>query len=1604
MSDILCRWLNRELRLSETVDSRSFAKDFSNGYLFGEILHKYQIVEDFNMFLKNDSSVAKVNNFSLLEPSLKLLGVFFNKNTARDLMQEKQGVATNLLYQLYVTLEEKKNTGSSQTVMQPTVRAKLHKKEPKIYSSHLPQVVKPSADQSLQEFNQHYAGKAHQLNDFPKVTLHSQKNKPLKVQDEKKVGTSGKVFHVKHDDLTCNNTMLVKPPPCSLNLKRKKRQEQLKEKEAQMVQTEIAKFEEKQHKLRSDFVSMSSSSDQPIPADSSLGGIIQGSGVPGSKNKLILKSNCKYIQGIRQRLKENAAARGERQKRVDRFLVEQFKAHEAEQEAQFEDQMVRRMTRQTQQEQRLAEQLMQIRRQKEVILENRLFREQQYQQQRERDFREALDKEAVLVQHAKLAQEEEIKKELELCNRIAAERAQSRFMKHFARCSDILGQIVDMATKVGEYRLLTGVLIPEKKNKEWKELFRRGLPFYEPTTNFQPESKFFTSPNPSELKKQEILNNLDYDEYINMVDEWAWPKDAEEIKLPPSTNDILTFVIKRIRKIALPPVVRSPSLSFPQFTLKACIMGKFCSGKSTCLAKIGEALGIYVLSTNTLIDNVLRAVKERAKLPNLVTLAEKEMRKGKVVSDELMVNILVEAIRKIPPQCGWILDGFPQNITQAHMLEKALGGSVDEESDIDTAEVAADPDLPKPPPPPPPVLDLALLLDLPDECVVRRAYSQRDTDAAATASQHSDKTMYSTQITQRIAAFQDAWPELERWFGEKQNILVCLDADVEEGVLYSMVESILQKIIIKKHEEAPAPPVKDALFDGISLDITESSVECCSSIWKGNDPKHFGSTSPSSGTVEGSTGGNLIPPQSGFLSLGSVCQLYVTEPLPPHVTEYLCSHWDDVSQSYVNNIKLVMQQLRLQRTLVDRHLFNIRERYSLYVGCPDFKQELVSQWQKSFNSMPDDMRDDEETKAELHLRLDELQERLWDINDRHREEDEQERMGLMCDGWLEEQSAMLINHHSVIIQAELSHFYETLCTLMVYYWSMYRQVPLNPLSIDFSISLLKTTGTKVQEDTQPDSTKSTTKMADQSQSEPSLQEKFLSDYEGALQAVQALQALQPVGNIESAELEEETKVLEESVEEKVTKKGSANNAETDIQKPPEKTHDQEIREKIHKEYTAAMNHEENSVMVRLELVKDHGLMMVSSLEKRVEETFSNMEKHFQARYLSEMKCIDQLSDVVRHHIEAGAKLQYELVLDDSDFYLNGDCQLFPCVSPPPRPAPIEKPNRFIPTVAQLEALYCHLSIMAPSGLISSTVFCAFLQDLVSNCFGRNTVPEAWTDMNGTQLLETVSLLNDEYELIDWRRFLLSAALPWPLPSLTQLLDLLERFKEADVDDTGYINMEQYLQTKLWFSSESVQNFPENPTEPLPYNRPANLQKFFFQLFADHSTSPPQMDYVSMLQYFAVDPNPRQGFIRALSVVLGQHLQQPSQSLLVQSVSSMEETTELTSFKYAEDYKEVEALFSPCSFFKDQEVSISALLNVVCHKIKKMDGLTPLPPGCLSQEQHKENLENVYSELGYNSDESLPFSIISKHPYTQMLIETSTHFQFVDILNATGPSG
>uniref|UniRef100_A0A6Q2XHM1 Calponin-homology (CH) domain-containing protein n=1 Tax=Esox lucius TaxID=8010 RepID=A0A6Q2XHM1_ESOLU len=1436
MSDIICRWLNVELRLSKSVAPRSFSKDFANGYLIGEILHKYQLQEDFDLFLKSNSASSKLNNFTRVEPTLKLLGVSLNLSMA--VMQEEHGAATRLLYQLYLLLQKKKMaglTGTAMEAMRPAGTAFLHRLENDIYRK-VSEVGLPHQNilpkQSIQAGSKRSA-----LN--PSSTLH---------------------FHSAH--------------------------------QTSSFHTEA-------------FGSHSSQA-------------------PGAEETAAASSE--YIQRIRRRLEEDSAARQQREKRRRRFLVQQLKAHEAQEEALREEQLVERLTRQSQQEKRLAVQLMQLRQQKEVILQNRLLRDKQHQERRQRDFQEALDRESALARQASLDHAEEIRKQMELHEVIAAGRVMARYRKHFDNCQGILEQIVDLVMKVGEYRLLTGNLIPMKMMREWKELFFRGKPLYDRGCL----EELPADPTPEqviEADKQEILNDQDYGDYTSMTGEWAWP-EGEGPKPPPSVSNFLEHAVLRLHIMVNPPKPATPPPVFPRYTLKACVLGKPFSGKSTCLARIAQgmssSIGCIFTLYNTLSHFVIQyhsglctftqchaSVHPQLSLAQHGAAVEKVLRTGSAIPDQLLVDIVVEAIRAVPADSGWILDGFPVTLNQAKLLEKALGGSdagkEGDWRDNRRGDLSLDSTAPKETPPPcPPVLDLALLLDVTDTQVLSRACVLNDSDFLFVGAEKSsgqarvgdgDETSDPPCHPCRITGFQDTWPKLEKWFSEKQSILVRLNAETSEDVLVEKVESVLtvpHPVNIKPREYCDHSHLKKKR--GMTY----------FPLLPGGDGKLFMSSS-----LENIPVGNTVPTEHSTATPGSAQWVYMDEPLPKEIPEDLVPYWESACRSYVTDVKAVMQNLRTERILIIHHL----EKFRRYLQRPDLKQEFVSQFQQDYNSILEELREDDVTKAEMHQRFDDLRERLWDICDKRREEAEEERVAVMGDGWLEDHTALLINHFATLMQAEVDRCQDTLGLLRDYYKGMYRQ-GLPEAGSEFTcVPLL---GIKMT----------------------ILKQGIICEYE------------------QDAFLLAPPTPVQEPCPPTPTKEDT------------EKALKRSIRTRIRQEYTAALHHEDCSVRMRVELVKSCALIKLKDLWRRAEEAFRAMEAWLGACFISEMNSIDQLAEVVRHHIESATKLQSELTLVHTDFFLNGDLMVVERPPPPPRSAPMEPWAYHTLTVPQLEAFYRQLCRVAPTGWTSAD-FREILQTLTSLDIDL-WMPETW-------LVELVSMLTQDSEVLDWRQFLLSAALPWPTPTLAQLLQVLARFKTADTDARGSLTEEQYLQVELWFPSEQTKPLPEDLCEPPRYDRLANLRKFFFLLFCDPDSSPTRVDYVTLLLFFVAHPDPVQGFVRALSVVMGQPLQHHSSREPATTASTPMEGAQGRMKRYRTDA-------SPSSLTHRawSQISFSYLVNL-WSRLGSSSITVPVCP---------QEFVKVYRELGYTAEETIPFSILSQHPVIQDLIEGSTKYQLI----------
>ncbi|XP_060092049.1 sperm flagellar protein 2-like [Heteronotia binoei] len=518
MTDILCDWLNREVKLSRVVDQESFPREFASGYLIGELLHKYELQDDFDQFSQGRVANAKLNNFSRMEPTLQLLGVQFDQNVARNIMTEQRGAATKLVYQLYVALEKKKKaglTGVAMDAMRPSAPAKLKRVGTEMYRERLKTLVPRQADLSLQQISDNFQNKAKDMDNKKNQMQLMEQQKAKKLQEERKIKDMEKKVverRRQHEIMAKIQAAIIQiPKPLPQHTMQAIEAQKLlrKKREAESTYTEIRKFEQQMRKETSmpTITKLNDSMVQMVLQTKDMDAV-----APKITQLLNTYSDDEYIRKIQKRLEENTFAREQREKRRRKMLQEQLVAHEAQEDAYREEQLINRLMRQSQQERRIAVQLMHVRHEKAVLWQNRIYREKQFEERRLKEFQEALDREAALAKQEKIELEDQALHEKQLHAKLAAERAEARYKKHYSVCWEVVEQIIDLATKIGEYRMLTNNLIPAKLMRDWKELFLKGLPVYEQAVI----DPLPTDPTPQqivELDKMNFLDEKDYDEY-----------------------------------------------------------------------------------------------------------------------------------------------------------------------------------------------------------------------------------------------------------------------------------------------------------------------------------------------------------------------------------------------------------------------------------------------------------------------------------------------------------------------------------------------------------------------------------------------------------------------------------------------------------------------------------------------------------------------------------------------------------------------------------------------------------------------------------------------------------------------------------------------------------------------------------------------------------------------------------------------------------------------------------------------------------------------------------------------------------------------------------
>ncbi len=117
--------------------------------------------------------------------------------------------------------------------------------------------------------------------------------------------------------------------------------------------------------------------------------------------------------------------------------------------------------------------------------------------------------------------------------------------------------------------------------------------------------------------------------------------------------------------------------------MRIVLLGAPGSGKGTQAALMVEELGLPHISSGVLLRAAIQAGSE------LGTKAKSVIDRGELVSDDIMLGLIEERLGQDDAGKGFILDGYPRNLSQAEALDKLLARldqPVDEALQIDVDE------------------------------------------------------------------------------------------------------------------------------------------------------------------------------------------------------------------------------------------------------------------------------------------------------------------------------------------------------------------------------------------------------------------------------------------------------------------------------------------------------------------------------------------------------------------------------------------------------------------------------------------------------------------------------------------------------------------------------------------------------------------------------------------------------------------------------------------------------------------------------------------------------------------------------------------------------
>ncbi|OQR89688.1 flagellar protein [Thraustotheca clavata] len=708
----------------------------------------------------------------------------------------------------------------------------------------------------------------------------------------------------------------------------------------------------------------------------------------------------------------------------------------------------------------------------DVVAENRAAREKCYFDRQDADDLEAIARDACAYGMLHHRYTDAVFAQNERAERLKEASTAAILQSHVALCQEVLLRIIELTDRAANYRATSMWILP-------KEVF---IP--EPT--WHEYLSFFTLASDKEFTDwtlEPCLNTLAYREHITTTRNTTLiaegrntcaisDQNPQYIFGKLERNHVLGEVIKYCRSITAPLLLPPATEPLPKFALKLALLGKPFTGRKTCAKALQQKYNLAVLSVHTLLES---ARKEQS---SLGTRASQLLKSGQMVPNELYVELLKQAITSLDQNQyqGWIIVDYLSNADEAQDVERFLSGMV-EDALPPTSEVFASILAPGVPPKPLPLnyfqgrsgLDLVFGIEIDRTKLYRHCLGKlvdpisnerfhmqydppKDTSITRFRLQQWRDPVVANEIVSLLGQSYDvATRELYAWF-DRYSTLRHIKTDDPTTTMCDYIDEYLHRLSIqadqaKRAVEAAATVEMEAqetrqrqissMDDNLILAL-QDEANASQALKAGEEAKLKKDELTSLRTavdvahqsvVDATATANQFfhAEKKASQLVPEVSSIIATEPL----AQYLSALWAICEENYEKSLERGFSMVREYRSRVEQHAVGLMEYYCAFVRRADLKQSIVDAFQLDFNlNIVEDMRFDEATKMELHLRTDTLFDALSTTLAEKLVESSAMLESLLHDQWKEDVIASIQLIATMCFQAEVDRFFASV-TLLV---------------------------------------------------------------------------------------------------------------------------------------------------------------------------------------------------------------------------------------------------------------------------------------------------------------------------------------------------------------------------------------------------------------------------------------------------------------------------------------------------------------------------------------------------------------------------------------------